>query len=98
MASRGRQAQGWFRDPSGRHQDRYYSDGTPTKLVRDGSVESYDEPIGTTGTRELVPAAVTEPSCRGAEDLRRADDARRGCPADASRRALDAMARCRGAD
>jgi hypothetical protein len=36
--------QGWHADPFRRHGERYFSAGTPTKLVRDGSVESYDEP------------------------------------------------------
>jgi hypothetical protein len=29
-------AQGWCRDPYLVHEDRYFSDGQPTKLVRDG--------------------------------------------------------------
>jgi hypothetical protein len=37
-------AQGWYRDPFGRHEDRWYSAGTPTSLVRDGGVEAADEP------------------------------------------------------
>jgi hypothetical protein len=36
--------QGWFADPFRLHDQRYFSAGQPTKLVRDGSVESYDEP------------------------------------------------------
>lgn len=36
--------EGWFTDPFGRHELRWISTGTPTKLVRDGEVESYDEP------------------------------------------------------
>ena len=36
--------EGWFTDPFGRHEARWLSFGTPTKLVRDGDVESYDEP------------------------------------------------------
>jgi hypothetical protein len=28
-------AQGWYRDPYLVHEDRYFSDGQPTKLVRD---------------------------------------------------------------
>ena len=36
--------QGWYRDPFGVHEDRYFSDGNPTKLVRDGTAEAYDEP------------------------------------------------------
>lgn len=37
-------AQGWYRDPYCVHEDRYFSDGQPTKLVRDGSTECYDPP------------------------------------------------------
>ncbi len=36
--------EGWFTDPFGRHEARWLSAGTPTKLVRDGDVESYDDP------------------------------------------------------
>jgi hypothetical protein len=38
------EAQGWYQDPSGLHDARYFSAGHPTRLVRDGNVESYDEP------------------------------------------------------
>jgi hypothetical protein len=36
--------QGWSADPFRLHEQRYFSAGQPTKLVRDGTVESYDEP------------------------------------------------------
>ncbi len=36
--------QGWSEDPFGLHEARYFSAGTPTKLVRDGRLESFDEP------------------------------------------------------
>jgi len=36
--------QGWGDDPFGLHEHRYFSAGRPTKLVRDGGVEAYDEP------------------------------------------------------
>lgn len=36
--------QGWYADPFGVHEERYFSVGQPTKLVRDGPVESYDDP------------------------------------------------------
>jgi hypothetical protein len=39
-----RPLQGWHADPFGLHERRYFSVGNPTKLVRDGDVESYDEP------------------------------------------------------
>jgi hypothetical protein len=37
-------AQGWQRDPFSLHEDRWFSDGQPTRLVRDQGVEIYDEP------------------------------------------------------
>jgi hypothetical protein len=40
----GRVIQGWHSDPFGVHEARYFSAGQPTKLVRDGGTESYDEP------------------------------------------------------
>jgi len=36
--------QGWYPDPYERHDDRWFSDGKPTRLVRDQGTESYDEP------------------------------------------------------
>ena len=38
------QPQGWYRDPYRKHDDRWFSDGQPTTLVRDQGRESYDEP------------------------------------------------------
>jgi hypothetical protein len=60
-------AQGWYRDPFAIHQDRYFSEGWPTKLVRDDGMESYDLPpdraVPGTG---LVPAADPQ---QGRRDL-----------------------------
>jgi len=39
-----RQLQGWCADPFRLHEERYFSSGRPTKLVRDGKVESYEDP------------------------------------------------------
>jgi hypothetical protein len=39
-----RRQQGWSADPFGLHEERYFSAGRATKLVRDGTTESYDEP------------------------------------------------------
>jgi hypothetical protein len=36
--------EGWYTDPFGLHEARWMSGGTPTKLVRDGDEESYDDP------------------------------------------------------
>lgn len=37
-------ANGWFKDPYGFHEDRWISDGKPTKLVRDAGTEGMDPP------------------------------------------------------
>ena len=36
--------QGWAPDPFALHEARYFSNGRPTSLVRDGDVQSYDAP------------------------------------------------------
>ena len=41
---RGMWVQGWYPDPYERHEDRWFSGGKPTRLVRDQGTESYDEP------------------------------------------------------
>jgi hypothetical protein len=38
--------QGWQADPAGVHDERYFSAGEPTKLVRDSGVESYEKSAG----------------------------------------------------
>ena len=42
--------EGWYEDPAGRHQYRWFSAGTPTDLVRDGTGTSRD------------PLSITDPS------------------------------------
>jgi hypothetical protein len=49
-------AEGWYRDPFAIHEDRWMSQGQPTKLVRDGGTESYDPPPDLPLPAELVPA------------------------------------------
>jgi hypothetical protein len=54
---------GWHPDPFGLHEDRYITRGEPTRLVRDGGVESYDEPPGSPPfpiTRVEIPRPLTE--------------------------------------
>jgi hypothetical protein len=65
-------AQGWYRDPYGVHEDRYFSDGQPTKLVRDGGAECYDPPPPRPPDMELVE--VTQGPSIDGSDLRRADE------------------------
>jgi hypothetical protein len=67
-------AEGWYRDPYRIHQDRWFSQGQPTKLVRDGRRECYDPAPGQLPEGDLVPAESSGEPQDGA-DLRRADDA-----------------------
>jgi hypothetical protein len=59
---------GWQPDPFGLHELRYFSQGSPTKLVRDAGVEGYDEPPSekdpTARAPEQVPQ-VTGPPLAG---------------------------------
>jgi len=69
-----RPAQGWYQDPFGIHELRYFSQDRPTKLVRDGKAESYDSPPDRPlPDGDLVPAA--ERVAADGADLRRADEA-----------------------
>ena len=53
---------GWQSDPFDLHQERYFSQGQPTKLVRDGGVESYDPPPTSTPMAAPRLAAGAFPS------------------------------------
>jgi hypothetical protein len=66
--------QGWHPDPYGKHDDRWFSDGKPTRLVRDQGSESYDEPPleNLRGQLPPDPAARDEPQ---QERLRASDNA-----------------------
>jgi hypothetical protein len=66
------EAQGWYRDPYGIHEDRYFSQGQPTKLVRDGTTDSYDPPPPGPPRAAVVEASRVQPT--DGSDLRRADD------------------------
>jgi hypothetical protein len=68
------QAQGWFRDPYGIHGHRWFSQGQPTYLVRDGHVVSRASPPPGEVPTPLVPAEEEPPDRR---DARRADAATR---------------------
>lgn len=64
MRSIGEHIQGWQPDPTGRHLERYFSQGQPTKLYRDGKVEGYDD----------VPATEPVSPCRQCFTPTRASD------------------------
>jgi hypothetical protein len=85
--------QGWYRDPYGQHEDRYFSAGEATKLVRDVGQESYHEPPARPyNPAELVPAAAQADDDSDGGDLRRADDAESSATASDLRRADQATA------
>ena len=69
-----RDEEGWFTDPFGRHEARWLSQGNPTKLVRDGDVESYDDPPDEEPSQEPVRIEVDLSGTAG-RDLLRADSA-----------------------
>jgi hypothetical protein len=70
---RAQQAEGWYLDPYQIHHDRWMSAGRPTKLVRDGQVESSDPPPDLPLPDVLVPVGSAMPA--DPSDLRRADEA-----------------------
>ena len=72
MTHRSAAAEGWYRDPYGIHQDRWFSAGTPTALVRDQGVEGRDDPPGYPPPGP--PAEIPEHDRFPADDLRRADE------------------------
>ncbi len=66
----GEELEGWCTDPFGRHEARWLSDGTPTKLVRDGDVESYDDPPDEEPTQEPELIEPDVPAIGGADLIR----------------------------
>ena len=69
-------AEGWFTDPFGRHEARWMSDGSPTKLVRDGDEESYEDPPDEEPT--ATPTRIAEGQASDGSDLLRSDDPESG--------------------
>jgi hypothetical protein len=65
-------AEGWYHDPFELHAERWFSDDVPTDLVRDGGVESRDEPPAREYARPLVES--TAQPLENGSDLKRADD------------------------
>ena len=63
--------EGWYTDPHGRHEPRWMSAGTPTRVVRDGEVESSDEPDE---APSVTPMRIVTEVGADAPDLRRADE------------------------
>ena len=71
-------ALGWYQDPYHRHEERYFSQGRPTKLVRDQRRESFDPPPDAAPPGPLLPLPVPETVAGwGSADLHRADECER---------------------
>jgi hypothetical protein len=68
----GMDEEGWYRDPYGRHECRWFSAGTATELVRDGHQVGHDAPPPGPPSAPLVPCDEAEAENEG-DDLRRAD-------------------------
>lgn len=66
-------AEGWYVDPYGLHEARWFSNGEATALVRDGKVESQEPPPDRPPDGPLEPVAESAPA--GGVDLLRADSA-----------------------
>jgi len=81
--------EGWYTDPFARHDARWMSAGEPTKLVRDGTVTSYDEPPAEPPVQEPKPIE-SEATTEGA-DFRRADAAEAGAEYDESAATMGAF-------
>ena len=69
----GEHDEGWYTDPFARHEQRWMSDGKPTKLARDGGKTSYDDPPG--GPFVQDPEEVEPTQTPSNDELQRADEA-----------------------
>ena len=52
--------EGWYTDPYGLHERRWFSDGSPTKLVSDDGTKSNDPPPNTPFVRPPEPVPKPE--------------------------------------
>jgi hypothetical protein len=75
--------EGWFTDPFLLHEERWLSNGRPTKLVKDGGVESFDVPPDRPPT-ETPTRIEADPKATEGSDLQRADGAQTGDVVDPS--------------
>ncbi len=62
--------EGWYTDPWGHHDARWISDGVPSKLVRDGKTESFDDPPDSPPVQAWVPIDPPASSLTAADTLR----------------------------
>jgi hypothetical protein len=71
--------EGWYSDPYQLHEHRWFSDGTPSALVRDQGTTSQDPPPNTPYLEE--PTLIDAAPSLAADDLRRGGEVERD-PAD----------------
>ncbi len=64
-------ASGWFNDLFGRHEARWFSEGRPTSLVRDGAREGTDPATSQMSGSDSAATQVPENAPIGASDLAR---------------------------
>jgi hypothetical protein len=67
--------QGWYQDPAGRHEYRWFSEGAPTDLVMDGHETSMDAAGIVRDAAAYASMDLAEPS--DGDRLPRPDDAPR---------------------
>jgi hypothetical protein len=82
-------AEGWYLNPYGLHERRWFSAGDPSRLVRDGLVEANDPPPVRPFDGPLKPA-LTDAAHAGGSDFRRADEAEGNGPSAYSDAAINA--------
>lgn len=75
-------AQGWYKDPYGLHGERWFSNGSPTRIVCDAGLESEDPPpdLPFSGALVRVPdgRSVPEGAINGNEPGQVSDPGTRG--------------------
>jgi hypothetical protein len=64
--------EGWYSDPYGVHEHRWFSAATPTSLVRDHGKTSHDAPPTTAYVEK--PHLIESAASLAKDDLRRGDD------------------------
>ena len=82
--------EGWFTDPFLLHEERWLSNGRPTKLVKDGGVESFDPPPDRPPT-ETPTRIEPDPDATEGSDMQRADGAGSVDPSAYALGAMDAV-------
>jgi hypothetical protein len=85
------EAEGWYKDPYLIHEDRWFSVGTPTALVRDAGVEHNDPPPSQDAPSGPLVESDPQGVSSGPDDVRRVDDS-----PDYQQTAFDAAARFMG--